>query len=320
MSIWETMHPFLHESGISEGDSRDAVCLGNGLVEVVVARDFGPRILRFGPPGTNILGRVPRAEQSVATDFGEPWHIYGGHRLWLAPEHAIHSYYPDNRPVSTTFAGGELSLVQEAHGIEKRMKIILAAHAPALEIRHSITNRSARPLRVAPWALTVMRPGGCAIFPSPELRPHPQALAPARPLVVWPYTRLNDRRLGWGDRLLRILHDRRAPAPTKLGLFNAEGWAAFAHGPDLFLKAYRPLPGEFPDYGCNTQCFTDAAILELETLGPLRTLHPGDTAHHTEHWAAGASGCEDPWTAVEGTVLIAAARLLSALHRAFPNA
>lgn len=40
----------------------------------------------------------------------------------------------------------------------------------------------------------------------------------------------------------------------------------------------------FVDLGCNVEVFTDAAILELETLGPLERVHPGAAAIHTETW------------------------------------
>jgi hypothetical protein len=42
--------------------------------------------------------------------------------------------------------------------------------------------------------------------------------------------------------------------------------------------------GRYPDFGCNFEVFTNAEFLELETLGPIVTLQPGETAEHTEYW------------------------------------
>jgi hypothetical protein len=44
-------------------------------------------------------------------------------------------------------------------------------------------------------------------------------------------------------------------------------------------------PGaSYPDFGCNAEFFTNARMLELETLSPLTTLAPGATLRHEEHW------------------------------------
>ena len=36
--------------------------------------------------------------------------------------------------------------------------------------------------------------------------------------------------------------------------------------------------------GCNFETFAKGAFQELETLGPLTTLEPGQSVSHTEHW------------------------------------
>jgi hypothetical protein len=42
---------------------------------------------------------------------------------------------------------------------------------------------------------------------------------------------------------------------------------------------------EYPDLGCNTEVFTNADMLELETLSPLTTLPPDGALEHTERWS-----------------------------------
>ncbi len=69
---------------------------GNGKVELVVTTDVGPRILLFGfAEGQNLfknyeeqMGRTPPA---AGESGGDQWRLYGGHRLWHAPEDA-HPY------------------------------------------------------------------------------------------------------------------------------------------------------------------------------------------------------------------------------------
>ena len=40
----------------------------------------------------------------------------------------------------------------------------------------------------------------------------------------------------------------------------------------------------YPDFGCNFEVFTNPDFLELETLGPLVELQPGEVVEHVEHW------------------------------------
>jgi hypothetical protein len=40
----------------------------------------------------------------------------------------------------------------------------------------------------------------------------------------------------------------------------------------------------YPDGGCNFELFTNPEFLELETLGPLVELKPGEMAEHVERW------------------------------------
>ena len=41
---------------------------------------------------------------------------------------------------------------------------------------------------------------------------------------------------------------------------------------------------KYPDFGCNFEVFTNPDFLELETLGPLVELQPGEMVEHVEHW------------------------------------
>ncbi|MGL4554687.1 MAG: hypothetical protein ACRC33_26270, partial [Gemmataceae bacterium] len=41
----------------------------------------------------------------------------------------------------------------------------------------------------------------------------------------------------------------------------------------------------YPDRGCNVETFTDADMLEMETLSPLVTLAPGEAVTHAEAWS-----------------------------------
>lgn len=66
---------------------------------------------------------------------------------------------------------------------------------------------------------------------------------------------------------------------------NKAGWAAYARQGLLFLKRIAWQDGAtYPDYGSSTEVFTQTTFLEVETLGPMQTLRPGEAAEHTERW------------------------------------
>jgi hypothetical protein len=265
----------------------DHVRLRSDAVELLLSTDYGPRIIRYAPlDGTNLLCELPPGE-GRPTPFGERWHPYGGHRLWHAPEHPVRTYWPDNRPVQCSIDGDTVTLVppvEENTRLQKSMRITLAARGSEVTIVHRIENHGAFEVELALWALTVMAPGGVGLFPNAPFRPFPEQLTPARPLVLWPYTRLYDPRWRWGDRLFQLRQDPARPDPQKIGFYNEEGWIAYQRGDALFLKLYSPRPGPHADLGCNTEIFTNDAILELETLSPLVRLAPGASAEHVERW------------------------------------
>jgi hypothetical protein len=48
----------------------------------------------------------------------------------------------------------------------------------------------------------------------------------------------------------------------------------------------------YPDLGAAIQVFVCDDFCELETLGPLRDVAPGDVARHRERWLLGIAGEE----------------------------
>ncbi len=40
----------------------------------------------------------------------------------------------------------------------------------------------------------------------------------------------------------------------------------------------------YPDHGCNSESYCNDKFIELETLGPLDVVSPGQTVLHTEIW------------------------------------
>lgn len=105
-------------------------------------------------------------------------------------------------------------------------------------------------------------------------------------LPMWAYTDFSDKRWQFNEKHLILRHDPTVAAPQKAGLFNQDTLAAYLLGEDLFVKYYRAnAAGTYPDFHCSFEMFTNGDFLELETLGPLVDLEPGESVSHVEVWS-----------------------------------
>jgi len=272
---------------IEYGGWKRNVRLANPKIELVATLDCGPRIIHLAVPGG------PNVFKQYADQMGKAgeaaWQIRGGHRLWFAPEDPVATYFPDNGPVQVEELPRGIRLrpaPETANGIQKEIDITLDKKRPRVRLRHRILNIGSQTVRLAPWALSVMAPGGTMILGLPPRGSHPKDLLPNQTITLWPYTDLGDARLKCGTRAILLRQDTAATKPEKFGILTPEGWAAYAVAGCLFVKRFPcKLRKAYPDMGCNAEFFTNADMLEVESLGPLVNLKPGRKVEHVEDWS-----------------------------------
>jgi hypothetical protein len=86
-------------------------------------------------------------------------------------------------------------------------------------------------------------------------------------------------------KYLTLRQDPGNSEAQKLGMFNANTWAAYALNDEVFVKRTAADPSkQYPDFGCSFETFTNNEFLEVETLGPLSKIAPGQAAALVEHW------------------------------------
>ncbi len=260
--------------------------VSNGIIELIVTADVGPRVIHLGfAGGQNVFKNFP--EQMGRS--GEPeWMIRGGSRIWIAPEDVRASYAPDNSPVEVGVEGGVLTAtapVEDPVRVQKQMVIRLSPGDARVEVVHRIRNAGLLAAEFAPWILTVMAPGGIGITGFPPRGTHPEILPPTNPLVMWAFTDLTDPRWVFTRKYLALKQDAGAKAPQKIGHFNLRTWGGYLLNGELFLKRYDAFPGRpYPDFGSSFEIFANSDFLELETLGPLQVVAPGEWVEHVERW------------------------------------
>jgi len=269
--------------------------LTNGDAELVVTLDVGPRVISYRlPNGVNVLKNY----DAMMGGTGEAeWQIRGGHRFWLAPEDLTRTYFPDNRPVKWEALGKHGARFtpppETEYGIQKVMELRLAERGTRVDVTLRVTNVGTAPTELAPWGPTVMAPGGVEIIPLPPKKNHPghpkkaqspADFAPNQELILWPYFDFADTRWTFGAKYAFLRQDVNK-GPTKIGLAHREGWVGYLNSGVLFVKRFDYRDGAvYPDLGTRYQTFSNEDMLEMETVGELVTLRPGESAELVEAW------------------------------------
>ena len=177
--------------------------LANEQIDLIITGDVGPRIIRFGFVGEE--NQFVEFPQDSGQTGGTEFRLYGGHRLWYAPESPDYSYYGDNHPLQVTEEAGAIRVVQPpdpSTGIQKELVVSLPGPNQA-RVRHILRNAGASTVEYAPWAITQVATGGVSIVPQPTPA-DPNGLLPNRVVALWPYTDMADPRLTWGGRFVQI--------------------------------------------------------------------------------------------------------------------
>lgn len=271
--------------------------LSNGVVRLLVTVDVGPRIINYSfVDGENIMFEdIDRAVSESGEAFdrfgGGTWYIYGGHRLWASPEGMPKSYYPDNNPVAWEPVANGARFTQEIqrwNQYQFAIEVTLCPDCNEVRLTHRITNHAAWPVELAPWALTVLSPGGV------EAVPHPQkdtGLLGNRLLALWPYAKMDDERVHWGDKFTTLEMHPGTERKFKFGINSEHGYALYFNHGDVFVKQFTPVEGgNYPDDGMSFETFTNQHFLEMETLGEMAVIQPGSFVEHSERWMLGKEG------------------------------
>lgn len=261
----------------------ECVSLENESIRLLLSRSIGPRILSLSfMGGKNLLAELP--DFVTECPGVGPFHFYGGHRLWHAPEELSRTYLPDDSPVEITpIENGYLitQAVEIKTGLQKSIEVHLEKNSPRIVVTHRITNHGLWNVTCAPWAITQLKTGGVAILPQAQKK---TGVLPNRSLALWDYTNMSDPNLTWGENYILVNADMKAP--FKVGFPNPRGWLAYWLENTLFVKhAKYEAQSAYYDFGSSSECYCNDQFLELETLAPITTIAPKESITHIETWA-----------------------------------
>jgi len=268
----------------------NCLMLKNGVAELAVSLDFGPRVLHYALAGKenmmyNDLTKRPLGDP-LETYGGDQCILYGGHRIWLSPEVLPRCYHPDN--TATEYENHDNGFIikgaiEKFTGIQKVMNINMAEDSSIVRIDHSIINHCVWDIELGLWCITMLAPGGKEIIPMPN---RITGVLHNRSISLWDYSDMSDGRVYWGKDFITLTGDPDYTQAFKLGLNNEAGWGAYFNRGQVFLKFFDPIVnGVLPDNGCNYETYTNGLMIELESLSDIKLLPPGGSISHAEEWA-----------------------------------
>ncbi len=269
--------------------------LSNSLVKLVVVPQIGGRIMEYSIGGENVLWQN-KAELGVVkhSDLGKKWHNYGGYKAWNAPQQRwrapdydnYYDYAPANVEIickEEEMFGIRVVTSPISHlGFRFEREIYLSDRTSRVRLVERMRNVSKCDIEWSIWDVT-------------------QVNAPC--WIVFPLHITNDDPKGWRRLLGPEYPDphqvtavgnvgvlKYSGSIDKIGNGSPEGWMVYIKDQIAYIKQWgvQTVDTVYPDGGCNLEVFTaDKAMggyVEMEVLGPIVKLKPGETAQLVEDW------------------------------------
>ena len=316
-----------------------AMSLDNGLIRAAVVPDVGGRILQFwlgDHPylyvSRELAGHLFSADQNWGDGTLASWKNYGGNKTWPAPQgwDGPHQWAGPPDPVLDTgrfqvLESGRMRAVVQSPpdprtGLQITRDLSLEPGAARARLRRSMRNVSQRRVRWSLWDVTQLE---CAA-PNGSIRAGCWMTIPLNSTSRYPdgyavlYGASDNPQ--WRTEHRGLFGIEYAGALGKVGLDSQAGWVAFCDTGDEWMFAHRfsvEPEAQYPDDGATVEVWTQGPgiaagvdfgqarlggqFMEMEVLGPLVDLAPGDASSADLEWAVcrcpgpildvGAAGC-----------------------------
>lgn len=297
----------------------NCVQLSNESTKVVLGHHSGGRLLVYERNGKNILFLDSEKEAEWDPNDSKKSKQTSAGRFDVGPEYLVprsDSTWAGMWSVAET--GDRQARMTSKVDPETNIQVIrdfkLAKDSSRLTITQTVANKSEETIRHCYWSRTFAIHGGVAVVPidtSESVLPNLYYMSQTRYLINCKPTDEAVRRVKTGSGEFLVVEG--PPAKPKIGFDAAKGWAAYQTRTDqLFVKRFPVFSDkEYGDPGdANFALWypkkEKLAACEIEPVGPLTKLKPGEKASFTVDWwlldrAFPESGKVDP-AAISATV------------------
>ncbi|MHB1306616.1 MAG: DUF4380 domain-containing protein [Limisphaerales bacterium] len=259
--------------------------IANRAAEILVVPAIG-RVMQFRFLGTDgPFWENPALHGQAPDPASAEWGNFGGDKSWPAPQADWPKLTPrawpppvafDSMPVEATIESNTLVLtspIDPHFGIRTRRRIDLDPVAPVMRIRTEYEKVAGEPVRVSVWVITQLKDPVRVFVPVPQDSRFPNGYlnqSAANPLD-----------LQVTNSLVSLKRDPRRG--EKIG--NDAGALLWVGENEMLLvECPRGPEADYPDGGASAEVWTNPdplPYIELETLGPLATMKPGDRLART---------------------------------------
>jgi hypothetical protein len=278
----------------------DCVRMSNAVSEVLIVPEIG-RVMQFRLNGEEsafwensaLRGKPPDAKS-------KDWSNFGGDKTWPSPQadwpKVTRRGWPpppafDQMPVKATTQGSIVTLaspVDPWFGIQTTRVLELHPTEPRLTIRTTYHKVEGGSVKAGVWIITQLKEPALVVVPLPE-----------KSLFAGGFGRQSGDSvpadLTVSDRLLSL---RRHPTKSSKVGTDAETLLWVGDKTMVRIDSSRMAGAEYPDNGSSAEIYTnggeDWKYVELEMLGPLATLKPGDTLAQTNSYTLFRRELPDP--------------------------
>lgn len=260
---------------------KNCIQITNGSIEVIVTTDVGPRIVSLSMNKKE--NHLMLFKETLGKSGGDGFIPYGGHRVWHAPEKIVRTYQPDNNKVDYKLIENGVVLtadMEKQTGLVKGM-IVTMTDDGEITVTHTLENKSLFDIELSIWGISQFAHGGLMAVPNCS---YDSGFVSNRCVSMWPYSKMNDERVYWGDKFITVTPDTKHEKPFKFGSTVADEYAAYFNHNQMVIKKLEFYEAEYPNYSCNFESYTNNDFIEIESLSPLFTLEPNETESFTEKW------------------------------------
>ena len=270
----------------------DCVFLENDTTRTVLGPHMGGRVLEYAYQGENILMLDPRQDGWTYTPGERQRFGPSGGRFDVGPEKTMtphpHLWFGAwTAEVTGKFSGKMTSTADAVSGLQLEREFTLAPDSTQLASKQTIHNISDREIRCCHWSRTFGLGHGICVVPLSAYSKFPRKYILYGPGPVMNFMP-DDPHIRVDDEFL-VMFD--APERPKLGIDSHAGWFAYLMENDLILIKQFPT---FPDRVYNEMAgitislwYLKEFVCELEPIGPMEVLSPGESASFTENWFIG---------------------------------
>jgi hypothetical protein len=262
--------------------------LANGTVDLVFVPKIG-RIMRYGKVGgPNVLWENPKMLGKLPIETKD-WQNFGGDKVWPGPQ-TVWGWPPDpeldpGKHEAKLLSGNRLLVIGAASGksgVRFEREIAMDPAGTGVRIVNRMVNTSTKPVKWAVWEIAQIDDPDYATLPLSPVEVHPLKYYPFPDNVP-----LAERVTVEPDRVV-IRRDTQKSA--KIGSYSEKSEASSVKAGQRFRITVedRAEPSErYPHGGGRQEIYTNPnpdSYVELEMLGPVRDLKPGERSELRLRW------------------------------------